>query len=83
MLPTMLERDYMHLFFVKREIAPTGKAHYTFVLDGKSIRLDSKEARELVSSIPVEQRNCKVSFCEVKLKPTVAEHATVATVYES
>ncbi len=73
----------MRLFYVKREITSTGQARYIFVLDGKSVVLDSKEARELVSSIPVEQRNCKVSFCEIKLKPTVARSATVATVYES
>lgn len=73
----------MRLYFVKREINTAGKTHYTFVLDGKTIKLDRKEAKELISSIPAEQRNCKVSFCEVKLKPTVARKVTVTTVYEN
>lgn len=71
----------MRLYFIERQICQGSATKYVFLLDGKELKLDRAEARQLIETIPAEQRNCKMSFCEVKLKASVAKQTTVATVY--
>lgn len=57
----------MRLYYLGIEIV-NNVGYYKFLFDGADIKLRSREACELVSSVPKEERDCKVAFNQITLK---------------
>ena len=67
----------MRLYYLGIEIV-NDVGYYKFIFDGKDVKLRSREARELVSSVPKEERDCKVAFNQITLKSVVRKAKSTA-----
>ncbi len=68
----------MRLYFLGVVIS-NNVARYKFLYEGKEIALMSRDARDLVSSIPNNERDCKVAFNQITLKSVVTRGKKVMT----